>query len=124
MHLALLRRLLERSRDARAPTVRVAVCEAFAFVLEQRLAQPLLAQALPQLAPLLHDRVASVRMAFTRLMVAVKGVKAIKFYETAPPDSLLQRLAVNDSTKMQSAICTLLQPTFFPHQKSVVWFFS
>jgi condensin-2 complex subunit G2 len=117
VHLALLRRLLKLSHDCNAPAVRAAVCDAFAFVLTQHLAQPLLAQALPKLEHLVDDRAALVRTAFLNLMLEVKKVKAIKFYHTAAPDRLLARLAIDDAARANAVVCELLQPTFFAHAK-------
>jgi hypothetical protein len=117
VHLAMLRRLLKLSHDSNAPAVRAAVCDAFAFVLTQHLAQSLLAQALPKLEHLVDDRSALVRAAFLGLMLEVKKIKAIKFYETAAPDRLLARLAVDESARTQAAVAELLQPTFFAHNK-------
>ena len=117
VHNDLLRALLHLSHDGAAPAVRAAVCDALAFVLPQHLAAPMLKKVLPLLKHLCDDRAAAVRLAFVRLMLAVKPIKAIKFYNCVPPDRLLARLATNETAKVRAAIAELLQQTFFAHQK-------
>ena len=62
-------------------------------LLEQPLAHPVLKQALPLAAPLLHDKTPRVRAAFVGLLQRVKvlGVRDIRFYEVVPVEQLLAR---------------------------------
>jgi len=90
---------------------------------------------LPRLAPLIHDHSDKVRLAFVRLLNALKHIKSMKFWEIVPMEHLLARL--RDETSSCSSIATqgpttssishkitlglvsLLQDTYFPVQKEL-----
>jgi condensin-2 complex subunit G2 len=79
--------------DAASALVRLAVVDGLKELLEQPLAHPVLKQALPLAAPLLHDKTPRVRAAFVGLLQRVKalGVRDIRFYDVVPVEQLLAR---------------------------------
>ena len=44
---------------------------------------------------MLHDTAEKVRIAFVELLISIKPVKSIKFYDICPIDHLLPRLALD-----------------------------
>eukprot|EP01116_Phalansterium_solitarium_P018133 TRINITY_DN4690_c0_g1_i1.p4 TRINITY_DN4690_c0_g1~~TRINITY_DN4690_c0_g1_i1.p4 ORF type:complete len:220 (-),score=70.36 TRINITY_DN4690_c0_g1_i1:314-973(-) len=99
--------------DTSAVAVRIAVLEGLTYILDNHLSQPLLKAVLPKLLPLLHDQTERVRIAFINLLTAVKSIKAIKFYEIAPVEHLLARLAV-DSAEIGKKVTSLLLNSYMP----------
>lgn len=78
--------------DKSSGAVRAAAVDGLALLVENALAQPLLKTVLPRLAPLLADMSPRVRSAVADLLLAVRGVRAIRFYEVVPVDTLLKAL--------------------------------
>ena len=66
-----------------------------ALLVEQPLAHGALRVALPPLGPLVDDGSCRVRLAMVELLLAVKAVRSIKFYQIAPP--ALARLAADSA---------------------------
>ncbi|CAN0554118.1 unnamed protein product, partial [Ectocarpus sp. 8 AP-2014] len=46
---------------------------------------------------LIHDTNKKVRTAFVKLLLVVKGVKSIKYYQVATVDHILARLSEDDA---------------------------
>ena len=59
------------------------------LILENRLSHPLMGDLLPLLQPLLHDSSEKVRIAFLELLLLVKGMRMIKFWQICPLEHLL-----------------------------------
>jgi hypothetical protein len=115
--------------------VRESVFHALQLILDNHLSHSLLQLHLPRLAPLIHDHSDKVRLAFVRLLNALKHIKSMKFWEIVPMEHLLARL--RDETSSCSSIATqgpttssishkitlglvsLLQDTYFPVQKEL-----
>ena len=114
---ALVRTLVEdMAHDRAAASVRVAVLDGLRFLLDQRLAHPILKVVLPHLAELIHDKSEKVRLALIALLVAVKRVRAIKFWDVVPVEELLQRMG-RDSDKVGLSLAALLQHSYLPLDK-------
>jgi len=107
------------ARDASAYAVRAAVADAVAFLLDQPLAHGTVAQVLPLLAPLLHDKHVKVRAACARLLLALQPIKGIAFYDMLPVDDVLARLVVDaEQDSVSGPLVQLLLPSFLPAKAS------
>ena len=104
--------------DSSSALVRLAVVEGLTELLEQPLAHPVLKQALPLTAPLLHDKAPRVRSAFVGLLQKVKAVRDIKFYQVVPVEHLLARFAIDapkaSSKALSARMADLLLNSYFP----------
>lgn len=105
------------ARDASAASVRVAVVKGLTYLLGNHLSVPLLKKLLPQMQDLCHDPSDKVRGAFLDMLVTVKGIRDIKFWDVTPVEHLLARLA-HENRDNASKIVKLLAPTYFPQKKS------
>ena len=104
-------------RDMSSIAVRVAVLRGLGKLCNHPLAQPVLKAALPRVSACLNDSSARVRAAMVDLLLIVRGVRAIKFYDIAPLDSLLESL-VDDEEQVARKIAKLLIPSYIPVSKS------
>lgn len=103
------------SRDAACSAVREAVGDGMAFLLEQPLAHATLAQVLPLLGHLLHDRSVKVRAAMARLLLALQALKGITFMDVVPVPDALARLALDaEEASVAGPLTALLLPSFMP----------
>ncbi|GBG28703.1 Condensin-2 complex subunit G2 [Hondaea fermentalgiana] len=99
-------------RDTNSPEVRVAVLRGLEFISENPLAQGALHDVLPHTSPLIHDHSKQVRNALLSLLIRVKSIRTIKFYEVVQVDHLLERLAMDVS--LGSKLTKLLLDSFYP----------
>jgi len=104
------------SRDASSAAVRAAAAQGLARLVSNPAAQPVLAALLPQprLEHLASDAAAPVRAAFADLLLAVRGVRAIRFTAVMPLDGLLGWLAGEAEAGIATQLTKLLLPTYFP----------
>mmetsp|Transcript_742 Transcript_742/g.1094 ORF Transcript_742/g.1094 Transcript_742/m.1094 type:complete len:1036 (+) Transcript_742:189-3296(+) len=102
----------ELLHDSSSPSVRVAVIKGLEFISENPLSQNALKDVLPHVSPLIHDQSKLVRTAVVSLLLRVKTIRAIKFYEVVPIDHLLERLAMDE--QLGSKITKLILESFFP----------
>ncbi|KAK7482349.1 hypothetical protein BaRGS_00026368, partial [Batillaria attramentaria] len=111
---AILKKLLtEIVLDAASPTVRLAVIKGITAMLDNPMCHPPLKPLLPQLSHCLHDNAETVRLAMMQLLLKVKGIRTIKYWDIAPIEHLLARLEL-DSQPVVRRIVELLFPSFFP----------
>lgn len=74
---------------------------------------------LNQRKELLHDKTESVRDAFLDLLLAVKSIVSIRFFDIAPVDTLLARLSHPlESPALAAKITALLIDTYCPQDDS------
>ncbi|PFX30456.1 Condensin-2 complex subunit G2 [Stylophora pistillata] len=99
--------------------VRVAVFQGLKFLLDNRLSHPLLKSLLSNLQDLVHDQAERVRVAFLDVLLLVKGLKAVKFWNVVPLEQLLARLEVEQSATVIRRLVKLLVNSFHPTRKSV-----
>jgi len=104
----------ELACDASSPAVRCAVAAGLARLVTNPASQQLLKPLLPRVAHLASDTSPSVRAAFADLLLAVRGVRAIKFFEVLPMDAILSWLATERDAKTAVKLTKLLLPTYFP----------
>eukprot|EP00041_Stephanoeca_diplocostata_P023929 m.596782 g.596782 ORF g.596782 m.596782 type:complete len:243 (-) comp22415_c0_seq7:203-931(-) len=80
--------------DASSTAVRSAVFKGLTYLLDNHLCRPVLREALPRVAEMIHDPCATVRRALLDLLVTVKTIRTIKFWEVVPVAHLLARLEI------------------------------
>jgi condensin-2 complex subunit G2 len=105
------------SRDKSSVDVRCAVMQAVAKILENPLSHPLLKEMLSELSHAIHDVSEKVRTHFVNILLAVKSIKGIKFYDIVDIDNLLAQLDVEKGTKLTKQLTELILDTFFPYGK-------
>ncbi|XP_078576354.1 condensin-2 complex subunit G2-like [Branchiostoma floridae x Branchiostoma japonicum] len=113
-----LKRVIDdMANDCNSADVRAAVFKGIMFVLEQcPLSHPLLKTMLPRLRNHIHDKSEKVRLAFAQLLLKIKSVRAIKFWDVVPLDHIMARIAV-DKVQTATILVTLLFNSFVPLQK-------
>lgn len=99
--------------DGAAPAVRAAVAAGLATMVDNPLAQPLLKLLLPKLEPMLYDASAKVRMAFADLLLSLRGLRALKWYDIVDVHKLLD-VMTSDTPAVSERIQRLLLPSYFP----------
>mgnify|MGYP000904839878 CR=1 FL=1 len=105
--------------DAASPAVRAAVVRGVTFILDNHLSHPLLATRLKSLGELMHDRSEKVRAAMADLLLKVRSVKTIRFFDVVPVDSLLARLAADaHRPAVVSRLVRLVMPSYLPPGKA------
>jgi condensin-2 complex subunit G2 len=84
--------------------------------MDNHLSLPFLKKLLPQMETMVHDPSERVRAAFFELLLVIKGVRDIKFYDVIPIDHLLARLEVEPPANCKRLV-RLLGNSFFPANK-------
>lgn len=82
-------RLGAQVHDASSSEVRAEAVAGLAKLVHNPLAQPVLKAVLPRLKGLLFDVTQRVRLALVDLLIEVRSVRAVRFYEVKPPASSL-----------------------------------
>ncbi|CAG5134282.1 unnamed protein product, partial [Candidula unifasciata] len=103
--------------DVSSPAVREAVLKAMQQLCDNHLCIPLLQNVLPLLRNFVHDTSERVRVAMFDLLLKVKGLRAIKFWNLVPLEHILSRLQV-DSAPIVRRIMKLIHPSFVPLQEA------
>ncbi|KAL9966949.1 hypothetical protein ACROYT_G025098 [Oculina patagonica] len=111
--------ITELAFDTSSCAVRVAVFQGLKFLLDNRLSHPLLKPLLSNLQDLVHDQSEKVRIAFLDVLLLVKGLKAIKFWNIVPLEQLLSQLEVEQSASVIRRLVKLLVNSFHPTAKGV-----
>eukprot|EP00887_Chlorella_sp_A99_P007770 scaffold20.g7770.t1 len=107
----------ELAFDAASPAVRAAVAEGLAGLVDNPLAQPLLKKVLLRLEPLLYDASARVRVAMADLLLALRGIPALRWHDVVDLPRLLDVMA-GDAPAVSERIQRLLLPSYFPDLES------
>jgi hypothetical protein len=95
--------------------VRLAAIKGFSDMIDQPLAVSTLAVALPLLRNSLHDKSEKVRLASVELLLKVKDIRGIHFYDIVPKEHIFARLAEDAGNKQISLqLSSLLLNSFFP----------
>lgn len=106
------------SMDSSAAAVRVAVLRGLAVVLDNHVSHALLAARLPLLAERIHDSCESVRVAMAELLLKVRGVKGIRFFDVVALPDILSRLAADAGRPaVAKRLTKLLMPSYMPLNK-------
>ncbi|CAL1270981.1 unnamed protein product [Larinioides sclopetarius] len=100
------------SCDSSSADVRCAVAKGFKVLLENPLTLPTMQVILPRLKPLFHDISDPVRVAFCQLLLRVKKICAIKYFNVVPIEHLLARM--EEDTVIAKLIVNLIHNSYFP----------
>jgi len=98
--------------DASSAEVRVSAINGIELISENPLSHGALGDILRHVSPFIHDESRKVRNALVKLLVRVKSIRSIKFYDVVPVDHLLERLAVD--AHLAGKLTKLLQESFYP----------
>ena len=96
--------------------VRVAAFKGLKYLTGNHLSIPLLKKLLPQLRQSIHDPVERVRGTFLDLLLTIKNIRDIKFWDIVSIDHLLSRLEV-EKTANSKRLVQLLVSSYFPTSK-------
>ena len=99
--------------DSSSARVRQAAVQGVKTLLSTPNSHVYLRKVLPRLADRLHDSSEAVRAAMLDLLLAVKGVRSINYWDVVSLDSLLARLEV-DKPFLRRRIVKLLHNSFCP----------
>ncbi|CAI5732222.1 unnamed protein product [Hyaloperonospora brassicae] len=101
--------------DASSSTVRAAVFEGVRFILDNHNSHSILKPLLPMLAPLINDRNEKVRAEFGALLVRIKSIRNLHFYDVVPVDDLLGRMTMDrDRPLACKQLVSLFLNSYFP----------
>ncbi|KAK3244146.1 hypothetical protein CYMTET_46231 [Cymbomonas tetramitiformis] len=99
--------------DCTSPAVRAEAISGLARLVHNPLAQPVLKAVLPRLKNMMMDHSRRVRVAMVKLLLEVRSVRAIRFYEVVPVEMLLTGLA-NEDSALAHLLTQLLLPSYCP----------
>ena len=99
------------AHDAAAPAVREAAVNALARLIDHPMASGSLGACLPRLKPLIRDSQKRVRLALCSLLLGVRHIRQLPFYEIVPVDDLFEALAT-DEKAVALRIAKLLVPSY------------
>eukprot|EP00644_Phytophthora_capsici_P006152 jgi/Phyca11/116962/e_gw1.32.109.1 len=101
--------------DVSSSSVRAAVFEGIQFILDNHNSHSILKPLLPMLAPLINDRNEKVRAAFGSLLVRIKSIRNLHFYDVVPVNDLLCRMVMDhDSPLACKQLVSLFLNSYFP----------
>ncbi|RLN69382.1 hypothetical protein BBJ29_000209 [Phytophthora kernoviae] len=101
--------------DASSSSVRAAVFEGIQFILDNHNSHSILKPLLPMLAPLINDRNEKVRAEFGALLVRIKSIRNLHFYDVVPVNDLLCRMVMDrDSPLACKQLVSLFLNSYFP----------
>lgn len=87
------------------------------FILDNHLSHSVLKALLPKISTLFHDNNEVIRTKFLDLLIKVKSIKHIRYYDIVPLKELLARLGEEEG-KPKKLITDLLLTAYFPFHKS------
>ncbi|KAL3674524.1 hypothetical protein V7S43_000472 [Phytophthora oleae] len=101
--------------DVSSSSVRAAVFEGIQFILDNHNSHSILKPLFPMLAPLINDRNEKVRATFGALLVRIKSIRNLHFYDVVPVNDLLCRMVMDhDSPLARKQLVSLFLNSYFP----------
>lgn len=101
--------------DVSSSCVRAAVFEGIQYILDNHNSHAVLKPLLPMLAPLINDRNEKVRAEFGALLVRIKSIRNLHFYDVVPVNELLCRMVIDrDSPSACKELVSLFLNSYFP----------
>uniref|UniRef100_K3WUA7 Uncharacterized protein n=1 Tax=Globisporangium ultimum (strain ATCC 200006 / CBS 805.95 / DAOM BR144) TaxID=431595 RepID=K3WUA7_GLOUD len=101
--------------DASSSSVRAAVFEGVQFILDNHNSHSILKPLLPMLAPLINDRNERVRAEFAALLVRIKSIRNLHFYDVVSVNDLLDRMVLDkDCPVVRKQLVSLFLNSYFP----------
>nr|XP_006818203.1 PREDICTED: condensin-2 complex subunit G2-like [Saccoglossus kowalevskii] len=104
--------------DSASSDVRAAVFNGLAIVLDNPLSHEYMKALLPSLKNCIHDVTEKVRLAVADLLLKIKGIRAIKFWNVVPMDQIIVRIEL-DSPCIVRRLVKLVFSSFMPLEKEV-----
>ena len=106
--------ILHLANDMASPKVRIAVVKGMIHLVQNcPRAHGYLKKILPKLQDLLFDSNESVKLSLIDLLISVKSIKTIQFWQICPLENILDRL-MKDKKSVSAKITQLLFNSFFP----------
>ncbi|XP_047468788.1 condensin-2 complex subunit G2-like isoform X2 [Penaeus chinensis] len=102
--------------DASSAEVRTQVLKGIILILDSNDAVPFLKEILPRIGDAFDDINGNVRSTFVKMMLKVKSLKIIRYWDIVPMNHILHRLE-EDTPVMCKLITQLLLNTFHPIQR-------
>ncbi|XP_059170020.1 condensin-2 complex subunit G2-like isoform X2 [Physella acuta] len=99
--------------DCSSPLIREAVIKVLLHLCDNHLCIPLLKTILPELGNFVHDVSEKVRIAMFDILLKIKGLRAIKFWNVVSLEHILSRLET-DTAPVVKRIMKLIGPSFLP----------
>jgi predicted house-cleaning noncanonical NTP pyrophosphatase (MazG superfamily) len=106
----------DMSQDSSSPSVRASVLGGLTYLLDNHMAQTILKDLLKALGWMIHDSSKMVRSAFLDLLIKIRNLRSIHFYDVVNVDDLLTHLAC-DPDDIGKKIADLLLSSFCPSDK-------
>eukprot|EP01132_Coremiostelium_polycephalum_P000806 gene806-1002_t len=108
--------------DKSSGLVRETVFQGLKFLLDSSLSHSTLKILLPQLGNMIHDSSERVRSAFLDLLLYIKDISTIRFFDVVKMDHLLERMVIDYKNPVLSKKLTqlLIEPYFPKDTKSSV----
>ncbi|KAG3118690.1 hypothetical protein PI124_g2793 [Phytophthora idaei] len=101
--------------DVSSSSVRAAVFEGIQFILDNHNSHSILKSLLPMLAPLINDRNEKVRAEFGALLVRIKSIRNLHFYDVVPVNDLLCRMVMDRGSPLAcKQLVSLFLNSYFP----------
>ncbi|XP_042859360.1 condensin-2 complex subunit G2-like isoform X3 [Penaeus japonicus] len=102
--------------DASSAEVRTQVIKGIILLLDSNDAVPFLKEVLPRIGDAFDDINGNVRVSFVKMLLKVKSLKIIRYWDIVPMNHILHRLE-EDTPVMCKLITQLLLNTFHPIQR-------
>jgi hypothetical protein len=100
--------LLDLASDTSTPLVRVSALNAVTLLLETKSAHAVLRSMLPKYGDLIHDKNEKVRLACVRMLIRIKKIHGIKYYDVVPVTHLTARLGAEGQRNSTNTVASLL----------------
>nr|CCA18167.1 condensin2 complex subunit G2 putative [Albugo laibachii Nc14] len=108
-------KLFQLANDKSSSAVRAAFFDGLRVVLENHLTHGILKPLLPQLAPLINDHNDRVRSEFVLLLLRVKSIRNLHFYDIVSIEHLLHRMVLDSGRKLiRNNLILLFLNSYFP----------
>ncbi|TDH68834.1 hypothetical protein CCR75_000340 [Bremia lactucae] len=107
--------IVDLVNDVSSSSVRAAVLNGIQFILDNHNSHAILKPLLPMVAPLINDRNEKVRAAFGALLVRIKSIRNLHFYDVVPVNDLLGRMVMDrDRSSSRKQLVSLFLNSYFP----------
>ncbi|KAG2825626.1 hypothetical protein PC116_g9696 [Phytophthora cactorum] len=107
--------VIDLVNDVSSSSVRAAVFEGIQFILDNHNSHSILKPLLPMLAPLINDRNEKVRAEFGALLVRIKSIRNLHFYDVVPVNDLLCRMVMDRGSSLAcKQLVSLFLNSYFP----------
>jgi condensin-2 complex subunit G2 len=85
----ILKLINDMIHDISCSNIRVAIFKGLTFILSNHLSHTILNLLIPSLSPFIHDKCEQVQLSFIDMLITIKQLKNMKFYEICELEQLL-----------------------------------